>query len=236
MRATRLIFVEGLPGSGKSSTARYLAGSLSRAGIASQCFMEVEPNHPLNVGGELHPAGDTPGTGLFEHYTVETYVAEGLRRWHRFVAWASEQQAINILDSYPYQNAARVLLQMDASTDRIREYTADVENMAEPLAPVLIYLDRTGYRKALESTSRQRGEAWTSYVVELVTNCPYARRRGLVGTSGVMTLMTAYEALVRQLMAGSCLPHLTLTNCMGRWPACYEQLGEFLGLDPQASR
>jgi thymidylate kinase len=232
MRPTRLIFIDGLPGAGKSSTARQLAVSLARSGVASRCFLEVEPNHPLNVGGELHPAGATLGTTLFERYTVDAYVAESLRRWRRFVGRAGQEPATSILDSYPYQNAARVLLQMDASTDRVKQYMADVEGMAEPLAPALIYLDRTESQQALEATSRQRGEAWTSYVIELVTNCPYARRRGLVGASGVMTLMTAYETLVRELLVGSCLPRLTLTDCMGRWPVCYQQMGEFLGLDP----
>src|SRR5262249_47793050 len=162
----------------------------------------------------------TVGTALFERYTVEAYVAESLRRWRGFVAQAREEQAASILDSYPYQNAARVLLQMDVSTDRIKQYMADVEGIAEPLGPVLIYLDRTDSQQALESTGRQRGEAWTSYAIELVTSCPYARRRGLVGTSGVMALISAYEALVRELMVRSCLPRLTLTDCMGRWDAC----------------
>ncbi|MBV9354752.1 MAG: hypothetical protein JO023_04425 [Chloroflexi bacterium] len=200
MRPTRLILVEGLPGAGKSSTARQLATNLSGRGIASRCLLEVEPNHPLNVGGDLHPVAGAAGTGLFEHYTTEAYVAESLRRWRRFVAQASEAPATSVLDSYPYQNATRVLLQMDASTDRIEQYMADVEGIAEPLAPVLIYLDRTDSRHALEATCQQRGEAWTSYAIELVTNCPYARRRGLTGASGFMTLVAAYEMLVRELL------------------------------------
>jgi thymidylate kinase len=112
MRPTQLIFIEGVPGSGKSSTARQLAASLSRNRVASQCFSEVEPNHPLNVGGEHHPAGATLGTTLFERYTIRAYMAESLSRWRQFVAKAREEQATSILDSYPYQNAARVLLQM----------------------------------------------------------------------------------------------------------------------------
>ncbi len=230
MRPTRLIFIEGLPGSGKSTTARNLTAWLVGAGVAAHRFLEVEPDHPLNVGGELHPAGMTLGRALFARYTVEAYVAESLQRWQRFVALAGGDQATSVVESYPYQNAVRVLLQMDASPDRIKQYVAEVEEIVQPLAPVLIYLDRTDSSRAVQATSQQRGEAWTSYAIQLISDCPYARRRELAGESGVMALVTAYEMLVRDLLAMSRLPRLTLTDCTGRWPECYQQLGGFLGL------
>jgi thymidylate kinase len=235
MHPTRLIFIEGLPGSGKSTTARYLTTRLVRAGVAAHSFLEVGPDHPLNVGGELHPAGMTLGTALFARYTVEAYVAESLQRWQRFVALATPEHATSVVESYPYQNAVRVLLQMDASPDRIKQYVAEVEEIVQPLAPLLIYLDRTDSQQAIQATSQQRGEAWTSYAIELITDCPYARRRGLVGESGVMALVTAYETVVRELLAMSRLPRLTLTDCMGRWPECHQQISDFLGLglEPQ---
>jgi hypothetical protein len=230
MRPTRLIFIEGLPGSGKSTTGRNLTAWLVRAGVAAHYFPEVEHDHPLNVGGELHPAGMTLGAALFARYNVGTYMAESLQRWQRFVALASGDQATSVVESYPYQNAVRVLLQMDASPDRIEQYVAEVEEIVQPLAPVLIYLDRTDSQQAIQATSQERGEAWTSYAIQLITDCPYARRRGLVGESGVMALVTAYETLVRDLLAMSRLPRLTLIDCIGRWPACYQQIGDFLKL------
>jgi hypothetical protein len=231
-----VIFIEGLPGSGKSSTARYLAAQLVRAGVAARRYLEVEPDHPLNVAGELHPAGNTLGTALFERYTGEAYVAESLERWRRFVAHATDEEATSVVESYPYQNAVRVLLQMDVSTDRTKQYVAEVEELVEPLTPVLIYLDRTDSRLAIEATSQQRGEAWTSYAIQLITDCPYAQRRGLVGESGAMAVVAAYETLVRELLASSRLPRLTLTDCTGRWPACYQQMADFLGLDLQPTQ
>jgi hypothetical protein len=104
-------------------------------------LLEVESDHPLNVGGELHPAGATLGAALFERYSVDSYLAESRQRWQRFVGLAKKEQATSVVESYPYQNGARVLLQMDTSTDQITRHVADVENMVQPLAPALIYLD-----------------------------------------------------------------------------------------------
>src|SRR6266849_3998050 len=62
---TRLIFVDGLPGSGKSTMAEYVAGELEQRGIPCRLLREREPDHPLNVGRDLHPSGSTTGAQMF---------------------------------------------------------------------------------------------------------------------------------------------------------------------------
>ena len=48
MERSRLIFVEGIMGSGKSTTARWLARLLRRTGIPARPVLEARP-HPTNV-------------------------------------------------------------------------------------------------------------------------------------------------------------------------------------------
>ena len=230
MRQTTLVFVEGLPGSGKSTTARYVAGRLQQSQVDARLIAEVESDHPLNVGGVLHPAGDATGEELFQSYTVEAYIAESLQRWRTFVAGASGRAIVNILDSYPYQNAARVLLQMDGSTERIAEYAHEVEAITRPLAPVLIYLQTNASPEALTALTHTRGEAWTAYAIRVMTNCPYARQRQLTGGPGAMAMLSAYSALLQRLLAESALPRLELDSCGGDWQRCYERIDQFLAL------
>jgi thymidylate kinase len=210
MRDTRLIFVEGLPGAGKSTTGEYLAASAQKVGIGVRYLPEAQPGHPLNVGGPLHPAGLTTGDELFRRYTVETYVAESLDRWRSFVTHTGDAESVQILDSYPYQNAARVLLQLDAPTAVIQAYARDVETIAQPLQPVLLYLERQITPEALGTTAGARGEAWTAYAVEVMTNCPYAHHRQLSGPTGALAVLGVYHALVQNLMSRSVLPRLGL--------------------------
>ena len=66
MLNTKLIFVEGLPGLGKTTTSVWLARRLHALGVPVNLLEEAQPNHPLNVGGALHPAGDTPGEAFFQ--------------------------------------------------------------------------------------------------------------------------------------------------------------------------
>ncbi len=230
MRDTKLILVEGLPGSGKSTTTTYLAELLRQGGATVAAYLEKQPGHPLNVGGELHPSGRTIGDEFFRRYTIESFIDESVRRWQAMVSDAEQEATVNILDSYPYQNSVRVLLQLDATIDQLRVYAQEVETLMQPLAPILIYLDRQDLGEATRAISQQRGEAWTAYVVEVITRSPYAQRRGLVGPSGVLTILQTYQRVVTELLDESRLPRVVLMDCASRWEACAEQLRAFLAL------
>jgi len=230
MRETRLVFVEGLPGSGKSTTAQYVARRLQQAQAAAQLVAEVEPDHPLNVGGALHPAGTTTGEELFRRYTVEAYIAESLERWRAFVDTVVRLETVHVLDSYPYQNAARVLLQLDGSLEVIQSYAREVEDIVGPLAPALVYLQSVPSPEALATVSSTRGEAWTAYAIEVMTNGPYAQHRHLHGEAGAMAMLSAYHGLLQQLLRESTVPRLELDGCSSDWHGCYRRIDDFLGL------
>ena len=54
MERSRLIFVEGIMGSGKSTTARWLARLFRRTGIPARPVPEARP-HPTNVFNVFGP-------------------------------------------------------------------------------------------------------------------------------------------------------------------------------------
>lgn len=233
MRTTKLILIDGLPGSGKTTTALALAAWMRQQGGAAQCVLETAAeghDHPLNVGGPLHPAGHMIGADLFRHYTVEAYMAESLRRWRAFVDRAACTDAVQIVESYPYQNAVRILLQMDASTAALQAYVAALERIVQPMQAVLVYFEHADAAHALQTIAAERGPDWTAYAIAVVTTCPYARRRGLHGFDGALTLMRAYKALLDELRGASALPVLVLAECRDQWARCEQRLREFLDL------
>jgi len=228
MRNTKLVFIEGLPGSGKTTTAGILAAMLAQRGIAASCFLEDQAEHPLNVGGALHPAGRTPGAALFARYAPEAYVDESLQRWRAYVTAAEAADAVQILESYPYQNSVRILLQMDDPIDHIRAYASAVEDLVLPLRPVLVYLERRDQTGALQAIAAQRGADWTAFVAELVSDSPLGRRQGLQGIEGALAFMSDYKAVIDELLRVSRLPRLVLVDCAGQWENCHRQILEFL--------
>jgi hypothetical protein len=231
MLGTRMIFVDGLPGSGKSKTAEYVAGELDHRGIPCRLLRERETDHPLNVGGDLHPSGSTTGARMFSAYTVGSFVEESFARWDTFVAKAMGSERINVLDSYPFQNSVRVLSQMDADPVTLAAYQACVEQKAAGLDPVLIYLDPGGAERTIRAIAEQRGPAWTDYVIAVVTECPYASARGLEGMDGVVAIMRAYKHLLDESVARFPFPKLVLSDCHRRWPDCHAKVRGFLGFE-----
>ena len=233
MLDTKLIFIEGLPGLGKTTTSVWLAKRLILRGFRVNFLEESQPQHPLNVGGDLHPACSTPGEVLFQRYTPDSYIQESLERWQAAVPVALQSEAINVLDSYPFQNSVRILLQMDAPIDVIREYFKQVESFTTPLHPVLIYYDQpdTTYAKDhFTQIAARRGSAWTEYATALVLRCPYAGNRHLQDFEGVLTFLADYKNLIDILLEQSRIPRIILDHGFDDWAEFYRQIEDFLGL------
>lgn len=230
MLRTRLIFVDGLPGSGKSTTAALVASELERRGIPCRLLREREISHPLNVGGDLHPSGSTTGAGMFAAYTVGSFVEESLARWQAFVTEAAGTECVSILDSYPFQNSVRVLLQMDANPGTLAAYQSGVERTAAALAPVLIYLDPGDAEPALQAIAEHRGRAWSDYAISVITGCPYASSRGLRGMDGAIAMLQSYKNLLDESVTRFPFPKLVLSACHRAWPDCHARIRAFLGL------
>jgi len=228
-----LIFVEGLPGLGKTTTASWLAARLRAERLPVNLLLESQPGHPINVGGELHPAGDVTGERFFQKYAPASFILESLARWAAFVQAARSADAVSVLDSYPYQNSVRILLQMDAARDDIRAYAAQVETLVMPLQPALVYFSHRDMAHAIQHTAEigaRRGQVWLDYVAALISRCPYAVARHLEGPDAVWSFIRDYKQLVDALLDESLLPRIVLKDCFGAWDRCYRQIEGFLRL------
>jgi len=227
-----MIFVDGLPGSGKSTTAEYVASELERRGIPYRLLHERQPDHPLNVGGALHPSGSTTGARMFAEYTVGSFVAESLIRLNAFAKETLRAEHICILDSYPFQNSLRILLQMNADPVTLARYQSSVEQAAADLDPVLIYFDPGDAEQAFRVIAEARGPTWTAYAIAVITECPYATSRRLQGLDGALAILKSYKLVVDESVARFRFPKLVLSGCHLRWPDCHAKIREFLRLEP----
>jgi hypothetical protein len=230
-----MVLVDGLPGSGKSSTTEYVASELERRGIRCRLLREREADHPLNVGGDMHPSGSTTGVQLFATYTIGSFIEESLARWNAFAADAAYSEAVIILDSYPFQNSVRVLLQLDADPVTLAAYQASAEVAAAGLDPVLIYLDPGDAERALRSITVRRGPGWTDYAISVLTQCPYASTRRLHGMDGAVAILQSYKCLLDEYVARFRFPKLVLSGCDAHWQDCHAQIREFLRLNDSPS-
>ncbi|QSO55077.1 hypothetical protein JZ785_11360 [Alicyclobacillus curvatus] len=93
----KLILVEGIPGSGKSTTAQYISRCLEQNGIPSEWFYEENSNHPVYAFDSLESMSVLVrrlSEGQFDE------VIEGaLDYWERFALHVQRSGRVTVIDS-----------------------------------------------------------------------------------------------------------------------------------------
>jgi hypothetical protein len=221
----RLVIVEGIMGSGKSATARFLAARLEEAERPARAITERTEPHPVRGTDGLdhwfQPWLDVTPAGLAER---------SLTKWRRFVAAAQEAETVHVLDGQLFHGDLTNLFLMEAGAAAIAKYCKAAEEIIQPLAPLLIYFYQADVERAIRSIAAERGDEWVKYQVDWKLQAPYSRRLGLEGLEGLIALYKDYRALTDELYAGLDLDKLAIDNSQLAWESYYQRImHELLG-------
>jgi hypothetical protein len=203
MQSPRILFIDGLPGSGKSTAA----AEIGRRHSQSRVFLESHPGHPLLVG-----APDEVGAAfanIHQIHSVDSFAHAALEKLEVFLKTV-EGDVLYVFESHPVQSTVRVLLQLDAPEPTIIAFWSNLQNRLGPLVPGLVYFRESDPRRAIEEIFRARGPAWERYVVEAINQSPWMNIRGLSGIGGVLEMFGHYAACMDRLMGLWRFPILTL--------------------------
>ncbi len=231
MRDTRFIFVEGIMGSGKSTTAWFLTEQLQRQGIPARFLLEGptidEPEHPLRVATALlHP------NVVWLDVTIDEYIALSLRKWRSFAQEARQSETVTACDGLLFHGNMTDLMLMNASPEVLRSYIAQVLETISDLNPVVIYFSHPDIARALRRICDARGSKWEAYQVNWKVLSPYGKERSLQGFDGLIQLYQSYCTLCEDIFAQLTLPKLAIRN-EGNWTGYYEEILSFLQLPAQ---
>ena len=215
---TKLILVDGLPGSGKSTTAQFIALQLERNSIPARWFYELDNSHPIHA---FH---------VWSREGPEKFIETTTENWRSFVAKGKHSENVNILESTLFQSTVRLLLQSDISRQRIIEYTVHIEEMISELQPVLIYFSSLNVAQALRTICEKRKKTWEQYFIQVIDGSLYAKHRELQNFEGVVTFFQEYQELTTDLFSRFEMNKLALDNSKGHWDERHRQICEFLGL------
>jgi hypothetical protein len=195
----RLIFVEGFPGAGKSTTAQFLARRLARHGQAARWIYEEEVPHPLVPP---RPAGGYPDWTAFADARVA--------RWRTFAGAASDYDVTVIPESALLQGPVYTMLTRDAEPAVIETLVHRLLEAVAPLRPALVYLERRDPRAAFRAIGERRGMAWLLHHVQASTGYAFTRARGLSGLDGLLAFWGAHGELCDAIVEKLALPRLVL--------------------------
>ena len=234
MLNTKLIVLDGLPGSGKTTTAKWLTSQLHQHGVETYWFQETDIAHPLwwyefwNGTNYLPPD--------FDNTPVDRFIENSLAKWRDFVFKAEASEQVYIAESVFFQNAIAMFLMGGAESAQLIDYAHKVQQLAQGLNPALIYFYQNDISEAARKVCSLRGKEFTEELFNNMEQFPYLKQRKLKGLHGVTVLWREIRKLTDVLFAEYTIPKLGIENTTGDWSTYYEKVLGFLGFNALPSK
>lgn len=222
MMNSRLVLVDGITGSGKSTTAQFLYQQFQENGYYAKWYHEEEPGHPLTSRLDV------------ENLQGEAQVHEFLREtpllWRQFADKLMADDKVHIIESYLLQDTARVLFQNNVERDLIRQLIQELLEIVSALNPALVYFWQQDVEASLRRIWARRGERWAHWCIETDANAPYSRSKPGDDEARAIALWKEYQEFANQLVRELRIPTLCVENAAGEWEQYNQKITEFLGL------
>ena len=222
---TRLIVLDGLPGSGKTTTAEWLTSQLQQQNIDIWYLLENDTTHPL--WWYRYWDGNDYLTPDFDNIPIETFLEASLSRWRGFVD--SSNQSV-LTESVFFQDAVAMFLMGGATPTRLMEYARKVQQIAQALNPVLIYFRQSEVSSALQRICAIRGKEFEDELVMNMENFPYLKQRNLKGLDGVATLWQNIHELTDVIFDEYKIRKLAINASEGNWTDYRQKILSFFEL------
>jgi len=228
LRRTKLILTEGIPGSGKSTTAQLVARQLAKGGIPHRWWYEEECRHPVYTFQDREGLRRVVADLTSGNYRA--VVAAALEQWRRFSEMVQRSGEVAIIDGCLFGYLTWSLFPLDVPEAEIRDYVWQVEAIIRPNNPCLIYFYQADVAGALRRICDRRGGDTEQGFIYRATDNPYGRRKGLAGFDGMAAYWTDYRAITDREFDAADFHKLAIENGAGDWLAYYRQILEFLDL------
>lgn len=215
-----LVFVEGVPGSGKSTTAQFLARQLLRHDRPARWFYEEQAPNPFV------PEIDPDNYRDWQHF-----IDLRVERWQAFADEAAASTETLVAESVLLQLPVFTMLRRDAAPAMIEDLLMRLAEVIAPLRPRLVYLAHPRPDDAWRAIAAQRGADFVAGAIRRGGDWAFLQARGLSGLAGVLAYWQAHGALCDRIVARLPMETLTVDVSAGTWPQRRERLCAFLDLD-----
>ncbi len=194
---SRLIVVEGLPGSGKSSFAQAIQLGCQGANRPARWYSELEVDHPLDY--VYRPEQDA---------SVEAHFETCRAAWQRFLARAvsadGAEQTV-IVDAWFLQDPVFGLLLADVEHERIARGMVELWSLLPRTSTTVLYLTRREVAAAVDHLCETRGEHMRNFYVGRNDRSRFAASRTVSGASGLIRFWTEHRDICDAVLQASSL-------------------------------
>lgn len=244
---TKLYIVEGLPCSGKSTTARFIANTLETMGRRVYNIDEGTGDHPADyefhalLDGQIISLNQFPPEELSALLPYKIYDGGSpagrlpwdieaplmLDKWRQFVR-ETDAETTYVFNSVLLQNPMcetmmRFNLPESASAAHIRA----IANIIAPLSPTVVYLHNDDIAHRILQTAAER-PGWLESMIDYHVSGGYGRFIGATGFDGYIACLTERQRREERILQTLPVRTVTLDNPHRDWAAAHAQLHTLL--------
>ena len=194
----KLVLVEGVPFTGKSTLSEYAAQQLGLNGRAAEwvsegVMLEKYFPHIIPVLNQTQPLSE------------ESLWAD----WSAFVQTVKSEPATFVVDAALSYAAVLPLLAEDQPHAAILAKVTRIAEMCGPLHPRVIHL-MGDQERLVRASIVERGEKWQKQLVDQSDAAPYQKARGRSGVEGAITFYRETQELMDEVLEAGGWQTLTL--------------------------
>jgi hypothetical protein len=179
----KLIIVDGLPGSGKSTAAQWISEQLLSNGYSAKWHYEISSVNPLRSDLKI---SDVTDHDLLEH---------GSKTWENCTEALRSSDQTHVFDAALFQHIILEAFFRNLPTPNITEYFKKIETSLQEFSRALIHFSPDSADSHIAQTYLKRGEQWTNLLTTWAVNSPYAKEKSLKGHIGSLQFWQDYHQL-----------------------------------------
>jgi len=221
--STRLILVDGIIGSGKSTTAQWLYRLLSEHGVPAVWHHEQDVGHPLYEHHQLEAAARLSGEACLAFHRA------ALGRWQT-VADRAGSEPVVVLESSFLQAPVASMHLSGCAPEAIVEQVGRTARVVDALRPLLVYLRPHDVAASVRWICEQRGPEFVDYLRDTISATPYGARRAPVETAAVTVFIEELAVLFDETVASLGLEVLTADAGREPWETVRRRIAARLGV------
>lgn len=197
MENRKLILVEGLPASGKSTAASRIAAMLDGRGNKVICLDEGVPGHPADYDNYDFP-------------DFETEREQILEKWRQFVQ-AAQEDTTYVFNCIFLQNPmCETMMRFDLTEAESSAYIREIAEIIRPMNPLILYLRQKDVKTAVDGVLQERGDGWLNAVIGYHVDQGYGKRLDLSGYAGYLACLQERQRRELRILERTGLDHRIL--------------------------